>query len=145
MRDFQEAVDQFAAGRIAGGDPINIGVAGVADVVINVDENFAIADAFADLAEAVEAGAIGGDDAVEFFAVLRLVEQSFGIEKFVFLRDGVLVPDGDFFAGVAKGEGEGDLGANAIAIGAHVADDAKGAVFANDFEDAINDFWIRLH
>ena len=65
--------------------------------MINVDEDFPVADAVADFAEPLKARAVGGDDTVKFFAAPRFFKQSLGVEKFIFLRDGILVPDGDSF------------------------------------------------
>jgi hypothetical protein len=41
--------------------------------------------------------------------------------------------------------GKTELGADAVAIGANVADDAEGAVFGNFFEDAVDYFRVALH
>src|SRR5262249_34341334 len=50
-----------------------------------------------------------------------------------------LVPDGDFLAGVVEGEGQPELGADAIAIGPNVADDADRFAVANRLHDSPND------
>ena len=57
----------------------------------------------------------------------------------------IFVPANDFFAFVLQGERQAELRADAIAIGPDVADDAKRPALANAFEDAINDFRMRLH
>jgi hypothetical protein len=61
------------------------------------------------------------------------------------LRDEIFIPTGNFFAFVLQSQREAELGADAIAVGPNMADDANGFAFANDFENAVNDFWIRLH
>ena len=94
--------------------------------MVNVDEHFPVGDALAGLAQPLEARAVGGDDAVEFLAALRLLKQAVGIEKFVFLRNGILVPADDFFAFVSQRQRQAELRADAIAVRPDVADDAKG-------------------
>jgi hypothetical protein len=113
--------------------------------MVNVDENFPVRDALADLSKALEARAIGGDDTVEFHPGLWLLKQSVRVEKFVFLRKEIFVPADDFFAFVLERQREAELRTRAIAVGPDVADDAKSFVFADDFEDAINDFRITFH
>jgi hypothetical protein len=142
---FEQAVNQLAGGRLARGDPVHVAIARVAFVMVNVDENFPVRDMFADPAKTLEARAIGGDDTVEFHPGLWLLKQSVGVEKFVFLRKGILVPTDDFFAFVLERQREAELRTHAIAVGPDVADDAKGFAFAEDVEDAINDFRITFH
>src|ERR1017187_328992 len=113
--------------------------------MVNVDENFPVRDALADLSQALKARAIGGDDTVEFPAGFRLLKQSGGVEKFVFLRKEILVPADDFFAFVLERQREAELRTHAIAVGPEVADDAKGFAFADDIEHPINDFRITFH
>ena len=89
-RHFDQPVNQFAGGRFARRNPVHVGVARVAFVMVNVDENFPVADALAGFAQPLKTRAVGGDDAVEFFAGLRFFKQPVGVEKFVFLRNGVV-------------------------------------------------------
>ena len=131
--------------RLARGNPVHVGVARVAFVMVNVDENFPVGDALAGLAEPLETRAVGGDDAVEFLAALRFLKQAVGVEKFVFLRDGILVPADDFFAFVLQRQREAELRADAVAVRPDVADDAKSFVLADDFENPVNDFGIAFH
>ena len=42
-RDLEQAVNQFAGGRLARGNPVHVAVARVAFVMVNVDENFPVA------------------------------------------------------------------------------------------------------
>ncbi len=102
--------------------------------MVNVDENFPVGDALASFAEPLEARAIRRDDAVEFLAALRFLKQAVGVEKFVFLRNGILVPDRHFFALVPQRQRQAELRADAIAIRPDMADNAKCLVFADDFE-----------
>ena len=97
-RDLEQTKNQFAGGRFARGNPVDVAVARVAFVMVNVDENFPVHDAPADFAQPFETCAIGGDDTVEFHPGLRLLKQSVRVEKFVFLRHGILVPADDLFA-----------------------------------------------
>ena len=59
-----------------------------------------------------------------FWPRLRLLKIAVRVEEAVFLRHGVLVPAHDLLAFGAQGEREAELGADAIAVGPHVADDA---------------------
>jgi hypothetical protein len=77
--------------------------------------------------------------------VLRLLEQSVGIEKFIFLRDGILVPANDLFALALQHERQSKLGADAVAIGPDMPDNAKGFVLADDCKNAVNDFRVTFH
>ena len=107
--------------------------------------SFRFGDALADRAQALEAGAVGGDHAVEFQAALRLLEQAVGVEKLVFLRDGILVPADDLLAFVLQRQRQAELRADAIAVRPDVADDAKGLALADGVEDAVNDFRMTFH
>ena len=120
-------------------------IARVARVMIDVDELFAIRDARAHGAKTLEAGAIGGDDAVKFLTAFGFLVKAVGVEKGKFLGHAVLVPHGDFFARGFQREREAELGADAIAIRPDVADDAKGLVLADFFENAVDDFRVTLH
>jgi hypothetical protein len=114
-------------------------------VVVNVDENFPLRNASAGLAQPLEAGAVYGNDTIEFETTPRLLEQSVGVQKFVFLRDRVLVPANDFFAFVLQRQRQPELRADAIAIGPDMADDADGFAPANGVENAVNDFRVTFH
>ena len=85
---------------------------------------------------------VGRDYAVEVQSLFRFLQDAVRIEELVFLRHDVLVPANDFFAFIAQRQGEAKLGADAIAIGPNVADDAKGATVANAVEDAIDELGI---
>jgi len=113
--------------------------------MVDVDELLAVHHAGADGPEAFKAGAIGRDDTVEFVAVLRFLEKGIGIEEREFLRHAVFIPDGDFFALVFERERKPELGADAIAIGPDVADDAEGFMLADFFDDPVDDFGMILH
>ena len=113
--------------------------------MINVDEDFAIFYVIADRAQPLVARAVGGDDAVEFFTAFRFFNQVVADEKFIFQRNGILIPDRDAFTFVAQRERKAELRADAIAVRPHMADDAKSFIFADDLKNAINDFWITFH
>ncbi len=51
-------------------------------MMVNVDENFPVADACAGFSKPLETCAIGRDDAVELLSALGFLEQAVGIEKF---------------------------------------------------------------
>src|SRR5262249_13386535 len=69
----------------------------------------------------------------------------FGVEKFIFVRNGIFVPARDFFPVVAQRNRQRELRADAIAVGADVPDDAERFVLADNLEDAVDDFRVRLH
>src|SRR5262249_37750605 len=56
----EETEEQFAGGRLARRDPIEIGVSSIALVVIDIDEELAIGDAWSNGAEALKAGGVSG-------------------------------------------------------------------------------------
>ena len=72
--DPHDAEDEFAAGRLAGRDPVDIGIARIALVMIDIDQQISVLNAFADLPQPLETGAIGGNDAVELMPRLRFLE-----------------------------------------------------------------------
>ena len=88
---------------------------------------------------------IGGDDTVKFFAAPRFFKQVGGVEKFVFLRNGILIPHRHFFSLRTQCEREVELRADAVAVRPHVVDDAKRRVFTEDFDDAVNDLRMFFH
>ena len=114
-------------------------------MMIYIDENFSIADAIAHLAQTLKTGAIGGHNTIKLLTRLRLLPVPVAIEKFIFIRDAILVPDGDLFSLVAQGEGQGELRTDAITVGPDVAHDAKGLMLPEDLEDPVNNLWMDLH
>ena len=78
---FAEVVDQLAARRFAGRDPVDVGVLRVRRVVVDVDERAALPDVLADTAEPLEARAIGGDDDIEGLPGLGLLHPLLGVEE----------------------------------------------------------------
>ena len=74
--------------------------------------------------------AIGRDDTVKLLSGPGFLHDVVGIQKGELAGHHVLVPAGDLFARVLQGQRQAQLRADAIAIGADVADDAEGAVLA---------------
>lgn len=114
-------------------------------MMIYIDENFSITDAITHLAQPLKTGTIGGHDTIELLTRLRLLPVPVAIEKFIFIRDAILVPHGDFFSLVAKGEGQGELRTDTITIGPDVTHDAKGLMLPENLEDPVNNLWMDLH
>src|SRR5882724_8506986 len=141
----QEAEDDFTAGRLAGGDPVDVAIAGVAGVMVDIDEELAAANRVADLAETFEAGAISGDDAIKLLTGAGFLNEMAGVEKGVFMRHGIFIPAGDLFAQGLQCEGQPELRTDAIAVGADVADHADGAAGVDALEDAVNDLRVQFH
>src|SRR2546422_7619531 len=104
--DTHDPENEFATGRLAGRNPVDIGIARVALVMIDIDEDLATGDAGADFSEAIKTRRIGGDHAVKFMPLLRLLKEMVGIEELVFLGERVFVPAPDFFAFGTEGEGQ---------------------------------------
>jgi hypothetical protein len=95
--------------------------------MVNVDEQFPPGDARPHpFAQALQTCGVGGDDAVELQIRFGLFDQPVQIEEAVLLRDWILVPARDLLAFAPKRERQGELRADAIAIGPDVADDAQG-------------------
>ena len=61
------------------------------------------------------------------------------------MRNRIFIPHRDFFAFVTQSEREAKLGADAVAVRADMADDAKSFVFLDDVENAINDLGMLFH
>ena len=114
-------------------------------MMVDVDEESAVRDVVGDAAEAVQGGAVGRDDDIELVPRGGLAEAAVRIEEAELRRDGILIPDGDFLPGSFEREGQSKLGADAIAIGPDVADDADGARVLERGQDGFNDLWKVLH
>src|SRR5687767_11465162 len=114
-------------------------------MVVDVDEDFSFLDGGSTFAQTFETCAIGGDNTVKFFAAMRPRHQAVGIEKSQFVGNRILVPAGDFLSFVLEGVSNGKLGADAIAIGPDMADDAKRFVFANFLDNAADDLGGGFH
>lgn len=140
----EEAINQFPRGRLARCNPIQVAVLRVALVMVDVDERAAIPDAVADFAEALKAGAIGGNHAVEFEPTLRGLDQTLGIQEKKLLRNGIFVPAMDFLAEVLERQSETQLRADTVAIGPHVPDDAEGLTALDRRDDPFEDLPSRL-
>src|SRR5213594_1230072 len=135
----EKAIDEFTGGRLLVGDPIEVPVARVAGVMVDIDEDLPVLDALPGLAEPLEAGAIRGNHAVECATWLRGVEEAVRVEEGQLAGHRILVPNGDGLAGVLEGEGQAELGTDAIPIGPDVADDADGVAVANRLHDSLDD------
>src|SRR5688572_1722674 len=112
--------------------------------MVDVDEHLSLTDAITHLAEALEAGAVSGDDAVEFPAWGGEFEELLRVEKVELGRHGILVPAGHLLAFVFQRQREAELGTDAIAIRTNVADDTDRLAVANGLNDFLNDAG-RLH
>jgi hypothetical protein len=72
-------------------------------VVIDVDQELAVGNAWGDGTQALEAGRVGSDYAIEFKTCLGFLEEMIRIEKLLLLRIAVFIPADDFFALVLQG------------------------------------------
>ena len=95
---FAQVVDQLTAAWLLGRDPIQVSVPRVRRVVIDVNEDAAVADVIDHASQAIEAGAVGGDDRVEMVAVVRLPDEPIGIQEPEFVRYRILIPNSDVLA-----------------------------------------------
>ena len=125
--------------------PIQIAVTGVALVMVYVDQQLSSSNATPDFPQAFETGRVRSDYAIELLAWLGLLEQVVGVEEFIFLRNGIFVPANRLLALIAQGQGDTQLGADAVAIRADMANHAKGAATAQFLDDFIDDFGMGLH
>ena len=114
-------------------------------MMVDVDEDFPVADARDDPAQALKTRAIRGNDAVELHAAFGFLEQSVAVQKFVLLRDGILIPAGHFFALVLQGQRETKLRPDTIAIGPDVSGNAESFALADRSKNTVNDFGITFH
>ena len=113
-------------------------------MVVNVDEELAVGDGGAHPAEALEAGRVHSDNAVELKAPPGLLDDVVRVEEPVLLGNGVLIPASHLLPFVAQGQREPELRADAIPVRADVADDAKRLAGPNALDDTIYDFGVRL-
>ena len=75
-------------------------------MVVDVDEQLAVGRRSApDRAQAFEAGAVGGDHAVESLPALGLLETAVRVEETRILRECVFVPADDLLAFVLRAPG----------------------------------------
>ena len=77
--------------------------------MVNVDEKLALADGGTGFAEALDAGGVGGDDAIKLQAGPGFLDKFLRVKKGEFLRQPVLVPASHRLTLVAEGEGQTEL------------------------------------
>ena len=114
-------------------------------MVVDVDEQVPVLNAFADFAESLETGGVGGNHAIEVLAGGGWLHQAFGVRKGEFLRHAVFVPADYFFALGLERQGKAKLRSDAIAVGTDVARDADGFAAADLLQDAVNDLGMGFH
>src|SRR6266571_6517371 len=139
----QETENQFARGGLFGRHPVEVGVARVAGVMVDVDEPLSVLNVIPRFAEPLEAGAIGGNHAVKSASGPGRLIYLLRVQKGQLGWQGVLVPANDFFALVLQGQRQAQLRTNAVPVRPDVADDTDGMTLANPVEDALDD--ARLH
>ena len=113
--------------------------------MVDVDEQPAAGDGFANGAEPLEAGAVGDDDAVEMAGPARAAQDFFGVEKGELPGHGVLVERGHLLAEIFQRVGERELAADAVAIGPHVAAKGEGFPRARGLDNLVQDFQAAGH
>ena len=121
-----------------GGDPIDVGVASVAFVVVDVDKKLTVLDAFTDRAKPFKAGAVRRNHAIEPPSRFGRLEQMVGFQKAKFARERVLVLADDFLALMLQGHRQAKLRADAIAVRPDVSDHTDGLAATDSLENALN-------
>jgi hypothetical protein len=114
-------------------------------VVIDVYQHAALPDAVTNLAETLVAGGIHGHHAVELHAAARRADETAGVKERVLGRHGILVPAHHLLPQFAQGQGDGKLGADAVAIRPDVADDAEGAAAFDGLKNTLKGFGGHFH
>src|SRR6185369_9916780 len=114
-------------------------------MMVDLDEEFAVLNAFADLAQPLEAGAVGGNDAIKMAIAPGWLQKFFRVQKSQLVGKRILVPADHLLALVFQGHGQCEFGADAIAVGPDMAGDADGLAVPNAREDAFDDFRRRPH
>ncbi len=145
LSGLEKTKNQFAGRSLAGGNPIQIAVARVAQVMVDVDEAFAPGNGRPGDTQALEGGAIGGDNQIKLVAVGGLLEDVMRIQKRVFLRHHIFVPTNHVLSLLAQRQREADLGADAIAVGPDMAGDTNRLAGGYRLEDAIDDLGSGFH
>ena len=149
-RDFpaglpDELIDQLAAGGLLAGDPVHVAKAGVAGVVVDVDERPAVGDVFLRGAQALDARGVDGDDAVKrALDRPRRLDELIRIEKPQLGGHGILIPADDLLALFEQRQREAKRRADAVTVRPHVAADGDGVALADDLEDPVNRFQTGL-
>ena len=116
------ALDQvernLSGSRGFGNDPINLREFIIADVMVDVDEVLPAGNLVGAGADPLPIGAVNGDDHIKRFGSGGGARNQFGAGQELELgRDIVIVPGFDGLAEVAKEQGEGELGADRVAVG----------------------------
>src|SRR5436190_23899255 len=93
--DFEEAENQFAGRGLARRDPIQVRISSVTLVMVNVDEEFAVANTGTDGPETLKTRGVCGNNAIKLQASLRPLQNHVRVEEFIFLRHSILVPAND--------------------------------------------------
>ena len=142
-----QAIDQFTAGGFATGDPVDVAEARITGVVVDVDQHLPVGDVFLRRAEALDAGGIDRDDAVEWTVDFsRRLDDLIRVEETQFGGHRILIPNGDFLAPLEQGQRQTKRRADAVAIRPHVAANCDGVALANHLKDAVNDLQsCRFH
>src|SRR5262245_6475784 len=143
--NLEQAENQLASGRFPGRDPVDVAIARVAGVVVNVDQQFPVLNAFAHFAQPLETRAVCGNHAVEPQSRGRGLKQLVRVEKGEFLRHVVFVPTDDLLALFPQREGKAQLRTDAVSIRPDVTGDTKGPAAADSFEDAVDDLGVGFH
>ena len=141
----QQAENKDPGGRLAWGHPVDVAEAGVARVMINVDQHLAVGDVLAHGSQPFVAGRVGGDHRVKRPPRPGLFEDLVRIEKAQFRRHRILVPANDILAAVDQGQGQTELGADAVAVRSQMADDADALQGPDGVDDPADDLRRRLH
>src|ERR1051325_7629447 len=114
-------------------------------MMIDIDQDVALSDALRCRPKAFEAGAVSGNDAVEFVAFFRFLDELFRVKKSEFCRKRILVPAGHFFPRIQQRQGESKFRTDTIAIRPYVADHAECLASLYRLDNPVNDFRVNLH
>jgi hypothetical protein len=76
---------------------------------------------------------------------MGLLKHSGRIQKFQFRRGRILIPADHLLALILQRHRQGQLRTDAVAVRPDVPDDAKRPVFAQRFQDPVNDFGVTFH
>src|ERR1051325_3233242 len=96
----------------------------------DVHQQLPVLNTFAELAQALETGGVGGDHAIEGLAGRGGWEELLRVQKREFFRHTIFIPADDLFALFLQRERKAELRTDAVTVGSNVAGDANGPAAA---------------
>ena len=114
-------------------------------MMINIDKQLALLDAFDRCAQPFQARAIRRDDAIKLLPLFWSSNNLFRVEERELCGHWILVPARYFLPCIHQREGQAKLRADTITIGPHMANNADRFDAFQGLDNAVNDLGMYLH